>query len=180
MPTIRKPPESESRVLFIPVKIILSAVHTFHNCHMNKCKATKMRVIRQERQDSGQLADEILHDCNSLDRVMNLAQMRSADLLHPFHWSSRYPGKPQSEVLTLALSREDSNETSGDTSGITLPDSQVTMTSVGTQKRRRNAAAGAGPRKRKRIAETPVIGGSTGTLRPADWSMSRISYPENG
>ncbi|KAI0272446.1 hypothetical protein BC834DRAFT_794681, partial [Gloeopeniophorella convolvens] len=63
---------------------VLCTAHTFHNCSKHSCKPERTRRVRQEREDTGMLEDEVTHATDPDDRVLNLAQMHSAQVLHAF------------------------------------------------------------------------------------------------
>lgn len=110
------------------------------------------------------MGDEICHSHGADDRLINLAQLRSASLLQRFRWPERFPGKTRDEVLnSLSLQRENEN-----------PDTDRPPEA--------HAPKGRYPRKRKRAMEPTAErqiqsdqrgvqeGRTIGTLRPAAWS----------
>lgn len=77
---------------------MICSAHTFHNCHTHRCKPSQTRRVRQERRDIARLVDEYKHDTYPSDRVLNLAQLRSAADILAFANPGRYPGRDLADI----------------------------------------------------------------------------------
>ncbi|KAI0265464.1 hypothetical protein BC834DRAFT_989217, partial [Gloeopeniophorella convolvens] len=58
---------------------MICCVHTFHNCASHGCKLAKTRCVRQERSETSLREDRVHHRASPEDRILNLAQLRSAN-----------------------------------------------------------------------------------------------------
>ncbi|KAI5890875.1 uncharacterized protein SCHCODRAFT_02690755 [Schizophyllum commune H4-8] len=83
----------------------LASIHTFHNCAANRCEVTRTRLTKKERRLMQDKVDKVLHSQNPDDRVLNLAQLRSAEALHAFRSATRYPSaaKARDELVREAV-----------------------------------------------------------------------------
>ncbi|KAL1937003.1 hypothetical protein VTO73DRAFT_2037 [Trametes versicolor] len=68
----------------IPPKDILSIVNVQHNCYDCKCKLTESRTVWQEREQTSQRIAEVRHE-DVPKYILNMAQMRDASTVSPFH-----------------------------------------------------------------------------------------------
>ncbi|KAI0265407.1 hypothetical protein BC834DRAFT_970180 [Gloeopeniophorella convolvens] len=102
MPTIT--PAVPARYVFVSQEHMICCVHTFHNCASHGCKLAKTRRVRQERSETSLREDRVHHRASPEDRILNLAQLRSANDLHPFReLSESWFPEPRIELITRAI-----------------------------------------------------------------------------
>ncbi|KIJ40073.1 hypothetical protein M422DRAFT_139981, partial [Sphaerobolus stellatus SS14] len=62
---------------------VLCAVNIQHNCIQNKCSLKQLQAIRQEREETNQRRDIVVHN-NPNDFLINTCQMRNAAIIQRF------------------------------------------------------------------------------------------------
>ncbi|KAJ3542935.1 hypothetical protein NM688_g5919 [Phlebia brevispora] len=93
--------------IFVKMKNIICGAHTFHNCKKHRCIASQTRPAKQERTLTGTFYSEYQHDQSPDDRILNLAQLRSATSLYPFRSQHRDPTMSREDVVSYALMARD-------------------------------------------------------------------------
>lgn len=78
-------------------------MNTFHHCEYQGCTVTKTRIVVQERFRTSQQENEVTHNGNQDDCVLNLAQLHNAELVQIYQPLERYPGLPRAEWLVKAV-----------------------------------------------------------------------------
>ncbi|KAI0669224.1 hypothetical protein C8Q78DRAFT_1042302 [Trametes maxima] len=95
---------ADGEKFFISFKNLVAAVSTFHNCVAHGCTVTRSKVVMQERQETENREDEVVHDTQTIDRVLNTAQLRNAAILQRIQVVfPRYPGQAQDVVIDRAI-----------------------------------------------------------------------------
>lgn len=105
---------SHEMLIFFP-KQFVATVNTFHNCAHHDCAIEQTRVVWQERLENSALKGFTVHHSNNQDRIINLAQMRSAALLCHFNGSYVFSeiGFRQSALVGVNSFRAGTNVVSG-------------------------------------------------------------------
>ncbi|KAL1658383.1 hypothetical protein GGF50DRAFT_67362 [Schizophyllum commune] len=122
LPAIRPATQCAPSLLRVDVSPVLlcayltePVVHTFHNCHRQQCRPTKTRKRKQERIQLEQLVNEYQHNTQPDDLVLNLGQLRSAEMLDEFRSiSRRYPDISKETIIEQAVENSKHEQASTD------------------------------------------------------------------
>ncbi|KAI0362301.1 hypothetical protein OH77DRAFT_1389783, partial [Trametes cingulata] len=95
----------EDKKAYIPFDRLVAAVSTIHNCAAHGCTPTRTKVVVQERRETEEREDEILHTVEPMDRMLNTAQLRNAHLFHRIVPRPRFPAQAQASVIEAAIER---------------------------------------------------------------------------
>lgn len=81
-------------------------MNTFHDCAANECQVTQTSIVVQEHVSTDHFKNEIAHNTNPDDRLLNTAQLRSAKNIQQFCVDFRYPDLAVSEVISKAIANK--------------------------------------------------------------------------
>ncbi|SJL16514.1 uncharacterized protein ARMOST_20040 [Armillaria ostoyae] len=76
--------EQTTRLSIVPLEDVLCTVNVQHDCIKNGCGAERVVPVRQEGELTLELHEQIIHQWNPQDIVLNTAQMCSAWFIQPF------------------------------------------------------------------------------------------------
>ncbi|KAJ3559218.1 hypothetical protein NM688_g473 [Phlebia brevispora] len=96
----------QAKHILVPFEDLLCVVNTFHNCVDNHCETTSTAAVIQERIQTGQFENEITHQNNPMDRLLNTAQLRSAQHIRRFATAYRYPGLSLPNAIEQAIANK--------------------------------------------------------------------------
>ncbi|KAI0739792.1 hypothetical protein C8Q80DRAFT_1357527 [Daedaleopsis nitida] len=97
-------PEASSERFFVTISELLACLNTYHDCQAHACAISRTRTVIQERERTSEFDEEIVHACCPEDRILNMAQLCSAEVLSPFRERvPRYPGRTISDVIPDAM-----------------------------------------------------------------------------
>ncbi len=78
-------------------------MNTFQNCKQHKCAISLTKQVRQERTETGDLANEMAHSIEPHDRILNLVQLRSSVWVQQFRRQYTYPTIKGDELIAAAI-----------------------------------------------------------------------------
>ncbi|KAG8712744.1 hypothetical protein FRC09_019504, partial [Ceratobasidium sp. 395] len=133
---------SQQHAFATSLSTIATTVSTFHDCASHQCSLTKSRQRRQERQLLDSYDDEVQHSFGLSSLVLNMAQWRSAEIIHEFYPAVSPPLPSVEEAISVGLARQK-----------TLEDEQKAKQEAKEEKkakRAKKAEEGSGPKSKKR------------------------------